>query len=137
MDENHTRVLGSALLIVEKQIHRIIRELDASDKSQLIMYSIKDDLDQASKAKILGTSLSMLDKIDQIKELFRLGVGEESTKRRIISVLLSSIWVILEELNPEKMRGYGEISSTSDRELLRRHILTLLGLVDDMETAIM
>jgi len=135
MNENHERVLRSTLLIIEKQIHQIKSELNASDKPNLIMYSIKDDLDQAARTKILDIASSMLTKISQVKEAFGLvEVKEESVRRDIIGAL-TLIWVILHESTPEKMENYGRMSA-SDRELLRPHILALLRLVNLMQTAI-
>jgi len=69
-----------------------------------------NDIDPKTRKKIHDVVTSMLDEINQIKELFNLEPAEKSLRWAITS-MLSEIWMILEDLRPEKIsRAYGQMS---------------------------
>ena len=135
MDESHRMALRSGLLIIEKHLHRIRSELGHEyDSSNSILYHARDNIDPKSKTKILNVVNSLLEEVRQIKETFKLEVVKESVGWKVYNAL-GEIWSILEDLRPEKLEAYGEMSNP-DRELLRPHILKLLRILDDAYEAL-
>jgi hypothetical protein len=131
MDENHKRALRSGLIVVEKLLHEICDDLvQNGDHTTPILYAKINDVDPRSAKKLLNLTESMLDVVRQIKEKFDLGSNQESIRSLVYS-RLSEIWTILEDLRPEKLKAYGQMSK-ADSELLRPYILRLLGMLDDI-----
>jgi hypothetical protein len=131
MDENHKRALRSGLIVVEKLLHEICDDLvQNGDHTTSILYAKINDVDPRSAKKLLNLTESMLDVIRQIKEKFDLGSNQESIRSLVYS-RLSEIWTILEDLRPEKLKAYGQMSK-ADSELLRPYILRLLCMLDDI-----
>jgi len=131
MDETHKRALRSGLIVVEKLLHEICDDLvQNGDHTTPILYAKINDVDPRSAKKLLNLTESMLDVIRQIKEKFDLGSNQESIRSLVYS-RLSEIWTILEDLRPEKLKAYGQMSK-ADSELLRPYILRLLCMLDDI-----
>ena len=82
------------------------------------------------RIQILSTVNSMLDEIRHMKENFALE-SEEKSIRSNISGHLQAIWTTLQDSRPEKMSGYGRMS-TLDKELLSPCILNLLTMLEDI-----
>ena len=132
MDNNHTRILQVRLQLIENNLRDMISKLkhDANDSS-FILYSIKYDIDQERKITVLNILNFMLDEINQMKDKFALK-SEEQPFLRSITVDLDEIFLTLEDTRPETFsKGYGDISNV-DQELLRYHILKMLGMVNDI-----
>ena len=70
----------------------------------------------------------MLDEIRHMKENFALESEEKSIRMNILGHL-HAIWTTLEDSRPEKMSGYGTMS-TLDKELLSPYILNLLTMIE-------
>jgi len=132
MNESPRRALGSSLLIIERDLHTITEKLEqASMDSGSILESSIYDVDPQTKKRILNVAASMLDEIRQLKETFKLERSDQSLSRWVYSVL-TEIWIILQDLRPEKLaKAYGRISDT-DRKLLEPHILRLLRMLDEI-----
>jgi len=132
MNESPRRALGSSLLIIERDLHTIIEKLQqASKDSGSILESSIYDVDPQTKKRMLSVTASMLDEIRELKETFKLEKSDHSLSRWVYSVL-TEIWIILEDLRPEKLvKAYGRISDT-DRKLLEPHILRLLRMLDEI-----
>jgi hypothetical protein len=122
MDNNHKRALESGLLIIERYLHNIEIKLMQKDReSKAILYFVSDDLKLKTKEGMLKVIPLILNDIRQIKKAFELETRKESARRQFYGEL-SEMWVILEDLMPEKLEAYGKVSKT-DRERLRPHIL--------------
>jgi len=132
MNENHRRALGSSLVIIERDLHTITEKLeqDSKDFGSILESSIYD-VDPQTKKRVLNVAVSMLDEIRELKEKFKLERGDQSLSRWMSSVL-TEIWIILEDLRPEKLaKAYGRISDI-DKKLLEPHILKLLRMLDEI-----
>jgi len=132
MNENHRRALGSSLQLIERYLNMISEELDREGKNlSSILDSIIYDVDPHTKKKILNVAASMLDEIRQLKETFKLERNEKSLRRWVYSTLVG-VWIILEDLRPEKLtKAYGRMSD-ADKKLLGPHILKLLRMLDEI-----
>ena len=134
IDANHRRALQSGLLMIERNLHQMKDDLERTDGSSFVLYSIINDVDPKSRTRILNLIPSILDEIRQIREEFGLDADRVSAKRRIYTAL-SEIWVNLEDSRPEKLEAYGHMSR-NDRERLRPRILRLLEMQDDLYKAL-
>ena len=131
MNENHRRALGSSLQLIERYLNMISEELDREGKNlSSILDSIIYDVDPHTKEKILNVVASMLDEIRQLKETFKLERNEKSLRRWVYTTLVG-VWIILEDLRPEKLKAYGQMSD-ADKKLLEPHILKLLRMLDEI-----
>lgn len=131
MNESHRRALGSSLVIIEKDLHTITEKLEQDSKDfGSILQSTTYDVDPQTKKKILNVATSMLDEIRQLKEKFKLERDEKSLSRWVYSTLIE-IWIILEDLRPEKLKAYGQMSDM-DKKLLNPHILKLLKMLGEI-----
>lgn len=108
MGEDHRRVLRSGLLLIERQLHQILQELQLRDgDTDSVLESTVIDIDPEARKRILDAVGSMLDEIKQVKKEFDLKLEERSLRWRIVSKS-SEIWKILVDLRPEKMsRSFG------------------------------
>lgn len=130
MNESHERALISGLFIIEKSLHQIESLLQKGEKSNTIIYFVSDDLKSSTKKGMMESVILMLNEIRRLKEVFKLKPREEPIRRRIYAEI-SGIWVILEDLMPEKFEAYGKLSE-NEKELLRPLISTLIQRIRDM-----
>jgi hypothetical protein len=132
MDENHKRVLGSSLSIIERRLRQIGQDLQQTgEEADSVLQSTINDIDLETRRRIIDVVASMLDEISQIKELFNLEVAHKSLRWHIIATL-SEIWNILDDLKPEKVgRAFGHMSDDV-QDAWRSHITRLSNMVDDL-----
>jgi len=117
--------------LIESHPRDIISELESdTTNSTLILYSVRNNMSSEVRIQILRTVNSMLDEIRHMKENFALE-SEEKSIRSNISGHLQAIWTTLQDSRPEKMSGYGTMS-TLDKELLSPCILNLLTMLEDI-----
>lgn len=110
---------------MEKFLRSIERELSEDElHSDTILYKKIRNIDHVKETIVLDNVAQMLSEILVVKEKFRLDVLQESV-RADINGILDEVWVILEELRPEQLEGYGNLS-VDDGELIEFHITRLL-----------
>jgi molecular chaperone DnaK (HSP70) len=132
MDENHKRVLGSSLLIIERRLRQIGQDLQQTgEEADSVLQSTINDIDPETRRRMIDVVTSMLDEINQIKELFNLEVAHKSLRWHITATL-SEIWNILADLKPEKVsRAFGQMPDDV-QEAWRPHISRLSNMLDDL-----
>ena len=122
--ESHERALSSSLYIIEDNLQRIKGLLkEANVNEQTITYHRVDRIDPESKPKIIKVIADMLDEIKQMKETFALET-EKINLRAEISAALDEVWIILVDLEPERLKAYGELSEP-EKALIEPHALSL------------
>jgi len=133
MGEDHRRVLRSGLLVIERQLHQIVQELQLRDgDTDSILQSIVIDIDPEARKRILDVVTSMLDEIKQVKKEFDLELEERSLRWRIVSKS-SEIWKILEDLRPDKMsRSFGLMPDNA-KDAWKPHLARLLEMTDEID----
>ena len=132
MDDNHKRVLGSSLQIIERRLRQIRQDLQQSgEEADSVLQSTINDIDPETTRRITDAVTSMLDEINQTKELFNLEVDHKALRWHIITTL-SEIWNILDDLKPEKVsRAFGHMSDDV-QDAWRPHTTRLSNMVDDL-----
>jgi hypothetical protein len=130
LSEGHKRRLTVSLFIIEKDLRRIKSALKGGHPERAIFYRCIDNVNSASKPRIIAAISDMLNEIKEMKEILELET-EDIELRADISAALDEIWVILEELRPEKLKGYGQLSE-SDKALIEPHVISLLNKLDEL-----
>jgi hypothetical protein len=129
--ESHERALGSSLWVIESNLQRIKASLsEGNSAEQTVTYRVRDNVDSESKPRILEVITDMLEEIRQMKDTFELKTEERSLKAEIAAAL-TEIWIILVDLEPERLNGYGELSE-SDKALIEPHLLSLQNKLDEL-----
>lgn len=103
-------------------------------KSQeTILYKNADDIGPKIKPPMLKAIAAMLDEIKDISVALELETETECTSSSV-SACMSEIWVLLEDLRASKLKAYGTVSE-AEKALIEPHVLSLLGKLDEAETA--
>lgn len=95
-----------------------------------ILYSIKLDLDEKTRATILNGISSMLNEIESMKLEYGLEAEEESLRRRANGAF-TEIWVTINDLRPKSLQNYGSLTH-EDKERLGPEVEKLLRLLGDL-----
>lgn len=118
MNENHLRVINSSFRLIEEELRLLRYELIQDPMSQkTIFYNVAYDLSRNRKKKVLGKIEALLEELKRIGAELGLEVVEVNLSKRIM-IVESQIWVLLEELEPKRLRGYGDLS---DKEAEKFH----------------
>ena len=131
LSESQERALRSSLFVIENRLRWIRDSLkEGNPAEQTILYRRRCDVDSDSKPRIIEMVTDMLDEINQMKERFELET-KVIKLRAEISAALTEIWLILEELRPERLKAYGQLSESS-KALIEPHVLSLLDKLDEL-----
>jgi len=118
LNENHLRVINSSFRLIEEELRLLRYELIQDPMSQkTIFYNVAYDLSRNRKKKVLGKIEALLEELKRIGAELGLEVVEVNLSKRIM-IVESQIWVLLEELEPKRLRGYGDLS---DKEAEKFH----------------
>ncbi len=118
--ESHERALRSSLIVIEYNLQRVRTLLNEGNPThRTITYRRADNLSQASKPIMVDLIDDILVEIRQMKEVFELK-SEQINIRAEISAALDEIWIILVDLEPERLKAYGELSE-SEKGLIEPH----------------
>jgi len=112
------RVINSSFRLIEEELRLLRYELIQDPMSQkTIFYNVAYDLSRNRKKKVLGKIEALLEELKRIGAELGLEVVEVNLSKRIM-IVESQIWVLLEELEPKRLRGYGDLS---DKEAEKFH----------------
>ena len=132
---NHKNTLNSSLSIIERNLRSIKNdlELDSTSEQEAILYKRDYDIDDRAKPAMLKVIASMLSEIKDIKNEFELETETEQVSKRS-AALMSEMWVILEDLKPNKLKAYGSVSDR-EKKLIEPHITRMLKELEEIENA--
>jgi len=132
VDENVRRAVNSGLLIVERNIRNLIKELEHNQNSNWILQKSVNDIPEESIRKLIEKSELMLTGIRRLEQTYNLEQNVVSTRWRLMNSL-AEIWSVLNELTPERLSGYGSITA-DEKDTLTMRINEILALCNDMRT---
>jgi len=132
VDENVRRAVNSGLLIVERNIRNLIKELEHNQNSNWILQKSVNDIPEESIRKLIEKSELMLTGIRRLEQTYNLEQNVVSTRWRLMNSL-AEIWSVLNELTPERLTGYGSITA-GENDTLTMRINEILALCNDMRT---
>ncbi|MCW4047355.1 MAG: hypothetical protein NWE99_07330 [Candidatus Bathyarchaeota archaeon] len=131
LSESQERALTSSLFVIESNLRWIEGVLkEGKPSEQTILYRRKDDVKPKLKPKIIDLISNMLSEIKRVKETFKLET-EEIKLRAEISAALNEIWVILVDLEPDRLKAYGELSE-DNKALIEPLVQSLLNKLDEL-----
>ncbi|KUO40007.1 MAG: hypothetical protein APZ16_06955 [Candidatus Hadarchaeum yellowstonense] len=130
INEGIKRRLRVSLFIIEKDLRQIKDALKGGHPEEAIFYRYVDNVNPASKPRIMAVIADMLNEIKEMREIFELETEEIELRAKILAAL-NEIWVILEELRPEKLKGYGRLPG-SDKALIEPHVMSLLNKLEEL-----
>ena len=131
MNENHKRVLAAYLRHVEKRVDGMKAELeDETAGAGAVLYTLKLNVKQDARTRLLRGASDMLDEIRLIKATCELEPRTESSRSNV-RALLMDMWETVNDLRPKTLEGYGPLT-TGDREVLDSHVSRLLAILDGM-----
>jgi hypothetical protein len=128
LDELHARRLATVVNIVES----------AFDRMELVFGSLEKGPEAPTSAISLEQIRLAREKMESVRRRLRDAVerfGVRTRKpepRQILAAELSSLWVVLENARPERMKGYGRKFSPADRAAWEDFIQYLLRAVAEI-----
>lgn len=134
MNENHIRVLSTALAVVEQNLEKIRHViLKEPEHSGLLKYD--DDVPPAKVRSVLQLIEKEEEEIRRFKESLHLDMKVISKAREIDS-LVSLTSTIVEDLRPEKIsKSYGKMNE-ADQERIRPQIMKMLDILYGMKKTV-
>ncbi len=131
--ESHRNSIRSSLFVAEKRLREIKRRLEAHDSGHsTIMYTESDNISAAAKAKILKQIRIMLNEIKGMQEDLHLDISENDSRGYVMAAF-SEIWVVLEEITPDKLEAYGKVSA-GEKALIGPRVSKLLKQFGELES---
>ena len=128
LNELHARRLATVATVVESALDRI----------EQVLRTVKKE--ETAGKRSTGFSLNQVPQmraaIEQVRERLRRGLAhfgverQEPHPRQVLVAEIATLWVVLEDSMPERMKGYGKEFTPADRksweELMR-------ALLEDLE----
>ena len=134
MDQDVLRAINSGLLIVERNIRALTKELREDPDSEWILRKSVSDVNKATVRQLTEKSDLMLNEIRELEQACKLSRNVDSRRWRL-TTNLPEIWSILNELTPDGLRGYGTMTQ-QESELLTTHINKMTTLCNEMRNAL-
>lgn len=132
LDELHARRLATVITVFEK----------ALDRTEFVLQAVEGGNDRpgapASGSLSPRQTQRLREMIKVIRQRLADAVGrfalelDKPEPRQVLAAELSSLWVVLENAKPDRLKGYGTEFEVSDEEDWSRLIQSLL---DDVEEA--
>jgi len=117
MNENHLRAITSSLLFAEKRLSELQDKLTRDDNRHQL-YHYLNDLHTKHRETTLNSINEILYEINYTAQTLHLDPTEMSLRREAESVL-SGVWVVLEGIKPESLKGYGTLSEADEQTMTK------------------
>lgn len=131
LDELHARRLATLASVVESALDRI----------ELVLRGIESERDVDSPSAVSGERIRLIrEQMVSLRGRLRKGMGRFAIKRQkpgpaqVLAAELASIWVILENAMPKRMKGYGRELAPQDKADWEDLILGLLGDLEEIRS---
>ena len=111
LSENHRRVMGSGMLIVDAAAVRMLNLLE-NRSSPAAMNVIEGEVSEREREHIRTWLRELQALIARLVDKYHLQPAKKNL-RRILASDVSQIWVTLEDCRPARIRGYGAMSASS------------------------
>jgi len=126
LDELHARRLATVASIFERALNRMEQVVKSLDDGNAISPVRTEEL-QRAKEKMEHIRRRLNDALVHFS--VRL---EKPDPRQVLAAELSTLWVVLENARPERMKGYGREYSPQDKRDWTNLIESLLGEVEEL-----
>jgi len=125
LDELHARRLATVANIVESALDRmelLFRSLEGSSEAQTTHDELEGEFAAASASRITQAQIQQARKqMENLRHRLREALERFSVRpskpepRQILAAELATLWVVLENARPERMKGYGRKFAPADR----------------------
>lgn len=132
LDELHARRLATVLTLVERALDRI----------ELVLKGVEKAAEPARPDITAGQIHLIRDRSARIRQCLRGAMERFSVRphkpdpRQTLGAELSSLWVILENARPRRLKGYGREFDPADKADWEELIQNLLRDVEEIRTAL-
>ena len=123
LTDNHRRVIGSGMLIVDAAAVRML-DLLADRNSPAAMKVIEGSVTESEREQVRASLLQLQALIVSFVRKYDLQPSKKNL-RRILASDVSQIWVSLEDSRPARIRGYEDMPISS-AELLEADLQEML-----------
>ncbi len=115
LSDNHRRVIGSGMLIVDAAAVRML-DLLAERNSPAAMETIEGSVTESERERIRAGLVQLQALIASLVRKYDFQPAKKNL-RRILASDVSQIWVSLEDSRPARIRGYGAMPVSSAESL--------------------
>jgi hypothetical protein len=134
MDHGVLTAIRSGLFVIEEQIRDILLELKSEGQQDWLLRDRQRDVKEIQIVRLRAESERILEEIRQLQNHFSLERHPESVRWLLITSL-SEVWSTLNDLMPEKLKGYGSMTS-EESNLLENHVAKMIAVTDDMKKSL-
>jgi len=127
LSENHRRVMGSGMLIVDAAAVRMLNLLE-NRSSPAAMNVIEGEVSEREREHIRTWLRELQALIARLVDKYHLQPAKKNL-RRILASDVSQIWVTLEDCRPARIWGYGAMSASS-AELMEADLQEMLRIAN-------
>ncbi|PYV15865.1 MAG: hypothetical protein DMG21_13780 [Acidobacteria bacterium] len=132
LDELHARRLSTVITVTEDVLARIELALDQVGKSQHATKRLTPARIQALRREIA----SMRRVLDKAVERFDLRMSKPEPQQ-VLAAELSSLWVVLENALPKRLKGYGREWEPAEKADWEKTVQTLLHAVEELRAQLL
>lgn len=130
LDELHARRLTTVVAMVEKALDRIETVLRSAEPGDSFVSSGKR-LTPQQAAQLRGKIETLRGRLREISERFSIR-RLKPEPRQVLAAELSSLWVILENALPKRLKGYGREFDPADKADWEKLVQGLLQQVEEL-----
>jgi hypothetical protein len=130
LHEYHTRSLEATLSRADDAMNRMERLLLNSGQDGAVR-KVEDTLSAEARETLLAQLRALRNLLAALAEAFSLQPHALDI-RRVLDAELSTLWVLLEDCRPARMKGYGQQFAPEARTALEEHVEQLLAHVATM-----
>ncbi len=134
LHEFHARRLESTVGLAEAAIDRTEQLLRAGQNG--VVRKVHDSLSSEVRAELLGRLRELRQALEALAADFALAPHGLDI-RQILDAELSTLWVMLENCRPARMKGYGQAFDPQARAALESHVEKLLDAVLSLRRLVM
>jgi hypothetical protein len=134
LHELHRRRLETTVLLVEDGLARAEHLLRPDDRAGIVR-AIENNLPEANRELLRGRIEELRAALGRFADDFGLE-KRPLTLQQVLSAELASLWVMLENCRPKRMKGYGQSFSEEARTALEEALEGLLAQVKALQAAV-
>ncbi|HWQ03611.1 MAG TPA: hypothetical protein VNL38_03945 [Candidatus Nitrosotenuis sp.] len=122
------RRVAVTVRLVDTSLQRIVSVL-AHDPQQHLGRTLEDSLPEAQRKEILQRIQHLRAELRTFAERFELP-AQKTDVRQILNAELSTIWTLLENCFPKRMKGFGVTFDDAQRNALEADLMRLVAQVE-------
>jgi len=132
MEQSVLIAIKSGLFVIEKCLRDILEDTKTDLEAKNWLLKVRhSDISKEVASQLTVKAEEMLVEIQELQRIFEIGKDDESIRWHVISYL-SQIWMILSDLSPDRLQGYGQMRP-EEGKLLTIRVDKMNAIRKDME----